>query len=96
MDYKLERNSQGAFYVAELEYDGMPTSLRCKNVLLLVRYKAGDCDTVTEDGRAMHEALYDLYQCNEHLKDGDTFSLNGKIVYRCKGVHVHLVDDLDS
>ena len=81
---KLDRD----YYVANLQSNYSDDL----GVLLLVRYKEGDFDTVTENNEKMHESLYDLYQTSEHLKDGDTFILNGELVYRCEGVHVVKVD----
>ena len=43
---------------------------------------------VHEDGDELHNALYDLFQCHDDLKQGDTFSLDGRVLYRCDGVHV--------
>jgi hypothetical protein len=75
--------------------DGLPSGYSWSGnnkTLLLVRYEAGDCDAVTKNDEKMHESLYDLYQCNDNLKDGDTFTLDGVVVYRCEGVHVVKVD----
>lgn len=76
-------NKQGTYYVEGLSDDWSETP-----DTLLVVYGAGDCDTVSEPGELMHRALYDTYQTSEGLKDGDTFSLDGKVVYACSGVHV--------
>lgn len=75
--YQL-RKRDGCFYVAGLI-----------DSLLIVHYPEGDVNTVsTGPGERMHRALYDLYQVNDALKDGDEFLLQGKVVYRCQGVHV--------
>jgi len=89
MEYKLEQDSHGYYYVSELKYSGASKSMQ---VLLFVRYKDGDMDLIRENNERMHECLYDLYQTNEHLKDGDTFTINGEVVYRCEGVHVVKID----
>lgn len=89
MEYKLERIKGSGFSVVGLPNDYDDSG----NYLLMVRYETGDCDLVYDNGQAMHEALYDLYQTHETLRDGDVFTLNGTIVYRCQGVHVYLVDE---
>jgi hypothetical protein len=54
--------------------------------LLIVRYDAGDVDN-PYNADTMWSALYDFYQCNEHIKDGDVFETKyGR--FRCRGVHV--------
>ena len=84
--YELEKSPNGNYYVAGLKYPGNMAGL------LNVRYEGGDFDMVTDNDQKMHEALYDLYQCNDNLKDGDTFTLDEVVVYRCEGVHVVKVD----
>jgi hypothetical protein len=57
------------------------------NVMLIYRYPAGDIDTKMKNAHMMFGALYDLFQTNDNLKDGDTFKTEfGE--YRCSGVHV--------
>jgi hypothetical protein len=58
------------------------------DLLLLVRYPEGDCNTLTEDGENLHSALYNEYQCNSNLNDGDEFLIDGQVKYRCEGLHV--------
>lgn len=58
------------------------------NVMLICHYPSGDCDAVSRNDANMHRALYDLYQVNDDLKDGDAFAIRGRIAYRCQGVHV--------
>ena len=58
------------------------------DTMLIVRYDSGDCDTIQSIGENMHHALYDLYQTSDTLKDGDEFSIDGTVVYRCQGIHV--------
>ena len=90
--YELVKNDGGAYYAIGLrDIDPNPEWSK-SNTVLLVRYENGDCDTVANNDQKMHEALYDLYQCNDNLKDGDTFTLDGVVVYRCEGVHVVKVD----
>lgn len=62
------------------------------DTMLLVIYDAGDCDTVRQNDELMHRALYDLFQTNDQLEDGDVFILAGKPVYRCEDVHVVAVE----
>ena len=87
MEYKLEKIN-GSYYVINLKNH---LSER-KDVLLLVYSKQGDVDTVSENDRNMHEALYDLYQISEYLKDGDVFTIDGNVIYHCEGLHVVKVD----
>lgn len=54
--------------------------------LLFIRDEDVSCPT--KPGKDMHRALYDLFQVEDGLKSGDTFSFRGKPVYRCAGVHV--------
>jgi len=58
------------------------------DLLLLVRYPEGDCNTLTEDGEDLYSALYNEYQCNSNLKQGDEFLINGVVKYRCENIHV--------
>lgn len=74
----------GTYYVEGLKDDWCKTP----DTILLVRYDAGDCDSIVQNDKNMHSALYDLYQTSDSLKDGDTFSLDGKVVYVCQGVDV--------
>ena len=67
---------------------GLPTWMGDPDTILIVRYASGDVDTVSEDGENLHHALYDLYQTSDGLRDGDTFSVDGRIMYRCEGFHV--------
>lgn len=62
------------------------------DMLLIVRYNEGDCDTVHDNNENMHRALYDLLQTSDCLHDGDDFAIDGTVVYRCEGVHVVAVD----
>lgn len=55
-------------------------TLHLGDELLLCVYPAGDCDTISwpfgeRDERNLTRALYDSYQCEEILKEGDTVSL---------------------
>lgn len=61
-----------------------------EEAMLIVRYAAGDCDTVRADSHLQKivAALYDLYQVNDHLRDGDEFWLRGKRIAVCEGIHV--------
>ena len=83
MNYNLTKNGGRAYYVK-----GLPTWRGDEDTLLIMRYDSGDVDTISKNGKNMHETLYDLYQTNDNLKEGDTFSLRGKVVYKCEGVHV--------
>ena len=62
--------------------------------ILIVMYPAGDCDTIswpfTEPRHAtqLEKALYDLYQCTEELKEGDTVLLpDGTLFGHTESVH---------
>lgn len=57
------------------------------DVLLIYHYPGGDIDTRMMDAHMMFAALYDLFQCYDELKDGDTFNTEFGI-YHCMGVHV--------
>jgi hypothetical protein len=81
--YRLVKKGN-AYYVAGLADTWCDTP----DTMLMVRYPAGDADTVARRGEPMHRALYDLYQTCEGLHDGDEFALRGKVVYRCEGIHV--------
>jgi hypothetical protein len=83
MQYNLVKHS-GAYFVDNLKEHYSEHN----NTMLLVRYPEGDCDTVSHCNEKMHSALYDLYQTSDVLKDGDTFAINGRVVFRCYGVHV--------
>lgn len=60
------------------------------HTLLIVRYDAGDCDTISKpiQSNKLHRALYDLYQTSDTLKDGDCFAIDGVVTYKCEGIHV--------
>ena len=88
MDHKLIK-IDGTFCVEEVT---LPWSSNIKNAMLIYRYPSGDIDLVTEPGEHMHSSLYDLYQMSDDLSDGDTFSLDGVVIYKCEGVHVIPVD----
>lgn len=76
------QDTRGCLYVEGLSCG------RSHNTLLIVRYPAGDRDQVREDGDELHNALYDLYQTEDRVKVGDTFQLDGKVLYRCDRIHV--------
>lgn len=80
--YKLTKRN-GCYYVTGLKNDFGDTPM------LIQHYPEGDINVVSSGpSDAMHAALYDLYQVIEGLHEGDEFLLNGKVVYRCVGVHV--------
>lgn len=55
--------------------------------ILIHYYDGGDIDTRMRDKKMMHRALYDLFQCNEKLQQGDRFETEfGNFL--CEGVHV--------
>lgn len=83
MDWTIEMDqSRGSLVVSNLKgEDGEPT-------LLICIYPEGDCDTPKEDGKILCSALYDLYQVDDRIKDGDTFLMYGKVLYRSSGAHV--------
>jgi len=87
MNYELVKEN-GSYYIK-----GLKTWLGETNTLLLIRHPEGDVDTIGRNGKAMHCALYDEFQTCNDLKDGDTFSIRGEVVYRCEGVHVVKVFD---
>jgi len=82
MNYKvnLQDNSH---YVMGLK-DGYSSY---NDQMLIYRYDGGDIDTRMTNQEMMLGALYDLYQCNDNLKDGDTFETEFGM-YQCFGVHV--------
>lgn len=82
--YNLVKHDGTDYYVENLK-DVWNAS---GEVLLRVRYEEGDCDTITENDENMHRALYDLYQTNDNIKEGDTFAIDNVPVYKCVGVHV--------
>lgn len=63
--------------------------------LLIVYYKGGDIDVAgpKTSKKNLHRALYDFYQCEEGLKDGDEIvNSRGRVIARCEFVHVVMVD----
>lgn len=58
-----------------------------ENTLLVCVYDEGDCDTEFSHAWQMHRALYNLFQVNENLKEGDKFETEYG-VFECVGVHV--------
>ena len=70
--------------------------------LLVYRYDLGDIDTIgpkTKRSKKMemlHSALYDLYQTDSTYKDGDTFSLRGRKMFICEGVHVNRIENFNG
>jgi hypothetical protein len=81
-NYKVElRGKSHEVMGLPSEYGDYPDSV------LIYHYDSGDVDTRMMSAAMMLGALYDLYQCSETLKDGDTFETEfGN--YVCKGVHV--------
>ena len=77
-----------------LRVHGLPTWIGDPDTILIVRHADGDVDTVSEDGEHLHHALYDLYQTSDGLSSGDTFSIDGRVLYRCDGVHVVRVEEV--
>ena len=82
MEYKVSLDTaERNHYVRGLKWEREP------DTLLIYHYAAGDVDTRMRDSSMMLAALYDLFQCNDDLKDGDTFDTEfGK--FKCDGVHV--------
>lgn len=77
--YKVELSGKNA-YVVGLRWR------EYADTLLMVRYPEGDCDSPS-NAPGMHAALYDLYQVDDNLKSGDTFTTPfGN--FACYGVHV--------
>lgn len=63
-----------------------------KDALLIYHYEAGDIDTRMKDAKMMLGALYDLFQVQDNLHEGDVFETEfGDFV--CQGVHVVPVRD---
>ena len=58
-----------------------------KNTMLIYHYPGGDVDTRMKDAHMMYAALYDLFQTQDNLKDGDVFQTEFG-TYHCEGVHV--------
>lgn len=76
--WALVRMADGVFRV-----DDHPPPLD----MLMVRGRE-DVTLVRDTGAAMHRALCGLYQCSDDLQDGDSFQHQGRVLYRCIGVHV--------
>lgn len=73
--------------------DGM---LYVGDQLLIVHHLDGDVDTIDANAPNMTHlvsSLYDMFQTSDAIHDGDYFSLNGKIIAKCEGVHVVPVQD---
>jgi hypothetical protein len=91
--YALEKNERGDYSVMGLKFSDHDPEWDSNDILLIYRYGDGSCDTITENNQHMHATLYDLYNSiGTTLQDGDTFTLDGVVVYRCEGVHVVKVD----
>ena len=92
MEYKLEKNARRDYCVIGLKDPDHDPEWEADDMFLFVRYGDGCIATITENNQLMHESLYDLYQTCATLKNGDAFTIDGVVVYRCEGVHVTKVD----
>ena len=72
----------GELYLMVPDLIGNPATL------LITRGPGGDPVIPSTWCRAALGALYDEYQCNDHLEEGAEFEFEGRIVARCEGVHV--------
>lgn len=80
MDYRVELKGNSHHVI------GLPSG-RYPDTLLILRYPEGDFDTRMKSEEAMLHALYDLFQMEDTLRDGDTFTTEfGR--FTCRGVHV--------
>jgi hypothetical protein len=85
--WTIESDERGFYHIKELGEVGGH---------LIYRYPEGDIDrpsALDETRQHLHGALYDLYQCNDKLEEGDTFTLNGEIAFACISFHVLEVAD---
>lgn len=89
-NYDIVISPRGYHFVHGLKQEN-PLGKDFNRTILLVRNEE-DVIVVQRNDEHMHESLYDLYQVHNDLKDGDTFAINGVVVYRCEGVHVVKVD----
>jgi hypothetical protein len=70
---------------------GLQSTLSDEDQVLLVRYDEGDWDS-PRTAPLMLSALYDLFQCDDRLKEGDSFiTPHGR--FSCVGVHVVPADE---
>lgn len=70
---------------------GLTSQLDEEDEVLLVRYDEGDCDS-PRNAVLMLSALYDLFQCDERIREGDSFvTPHGR--FTCVGVHVVPADE---
>jgi hypothetical protein len=76
----LVTKSDGDYYVRGLSSDGD------KDTMLLTSLPDGDVATPS-NGKLMHAALYDLFQCEDGLMSGDSF-ITPHGLFLCEGVHV--------
>jgi hypothetical protein len=81
MKYKVELKDS-SHYVVGLKSDyGEP------DAMLIYHYPGGDVDTKMDNAGMMFGALYDLFQVNDSIEEGDIFETEfGE--YVCEGVHV--------
>jgi len=87
MQYKVARKDR-SHYVIGLRFDPMGNGKHASDdTLLIYHYEAGDVDTLMKNADMMFGALYDLFQTDDSLKDGDVFETEfGDFV--CSGIHV--------
>src|SRR5687767_3485593 len=81
MRYTVIQDKSGSYTI-----QGLPAYLDGDNVILLMATGEGDYKDPETKGE-MHKALYDEYQTNDNLSDGDEFDTPFGEFY-CKGVHV--------
>lgn len=82
MNYIVKKSESNSYHYVE----GLVKSPG-DDAILIYHYSNGDIDTNMTTKEMMHSSLYDLYQCNDSLKKGDTFETEfGNFV--CDGVHV--------
>ncbi len=82
--YQVEQRSRSHYVIGltpEWAEDGD------KDTMLIYHYPGGDVDTRMKDAHMMYAALYDLFQVQDNLKDGDVFQTEFG-TYHCEGVHV--------
>lgn len=96
MRYKVEKRGDGPwssdwYVIGLVNKDGSWDSekqgwVEAPDTLLIVRTDYGEVDSPST-GIKMHQALYDMFQWHEGLKEGDEFETEFGMFY-CRSFHV--------
>lgn len=92
MEYQVVKRDD-SFYIVGMKCDYSGIGIADEDTLLICKYEAGDCDTNFSHRDQIHSALYDEYQTNDQLHEGDTFVTP---FGRFKCVSFHVVPDEET